>query len=329
MEKDLYITLIYKELKGELSDSEAIQLKTFYDESETNRELRDEIHLSWMLSQDGGDIGEINVEDDLGKVKSTLGHSDNVEATAKVVPMWRRLATIAAIVIPLLGIGFFFFQNLNQNEVTTYTADFNEIKEVELEDGTKVWLNWSSELEVAANFNGSQRNVKLTGEAFFDVAENQDKPFIIQADDISVTVLGTSFNIKKSETAQTVTVVSGKVKVENKDNSVVLVKNEKVVCTLATQQLAKETLLNKNELAWKTGVLAYKNEPLESVVKQLEDLYSMRIDIENAVLLTCGVNIVSNVTDFQTVIKKVANAVNCEVNQTDHNAYQLTGGTCN
>jgi len=328
MEKDFYITLIYKELKGELSDSEAEQLKTFYKESEDNRTLRDEIQLSWMLSQDGGgEIGDIDIEADLGKVKSTLGHSDKVEQTAKVVPMWRRLATIAAIVIPLLGIGAFFFQN--QGEVTTYTSTLGEIKEVNLEDGTKVWLHWDSKLEVAADFNGTQRNVKLTGEAFFDVAKNQEKPFIIKSDEINVTVLGTSFNIKKSEEKQIVSVVSGKVKVENKDDSVTLEKDEKAIYTSTTQQLLKEPLLNKNEFAWKMKVVAYKNEPLQSVVKQLEELYSMSINIENTALLTCGINIVSNATDFQTVIKKVANAVNCEVKQTDDNAYQLTGGSCN
>lgn len=332
MEKDFYTTLIYKELKGELLDSEAEMLKAFYDESEANRTLRDEIQLSWMLSQDGGASSnlDIDIEADLGKVKSTLGHSVEREQTVKVVPMWRRLATIAAVVIPLLGIGFFIFQNMNQDigEPQIYTASYNEIKEVQLKDGTKIWLNWGTELEVAADFNGSERNVKLDGEAYFEVAKNQEKPFNIQADAINVTVLGTSFNIKKSETEQSVSVMSGKVKVVGSDNAVILEKNEKAIYIAATEQLAKDSLLNKNEIAWKTKVFIYKNESLGSVVSQLETLFSKRITIENEALLTCKISFVSNATDLQTILKKVADAVKGEFQQTDHDAFQISGGSC-
>ena len=168
MNKDYYISLMYKELKGELSDSEAQTLKAFYNESSDNRELRDEIQLSWMLSQEVGDASEldIDVSADLQKVKSTLNHTTQIrKPTTKIVPMWRRLASVAAIAIPLMVGAFFLFQFLNQETTTTYQAT-NAIKEIQLEDGYKISLNQNSELEVAANFNKTNRNVKLNGEAF-------------------------------------------------------------------------------------------------------------------------------------------------------------------
>jgi len=143
MDRHFYISLMYKELKGELSDSEVETLKAFYNESSANRELRDEIQLSWMLSQEVGDVAEIDidVQADLQKVKSTLNHTPQIEQqTAKIVPMWRRLVSIAAIAIPLMVGAFFLFQFLNQNKTITYQAT-NAIKEIQLEDGSTISLN--------------------------------------------------------------------------------------------------------------------------------------------------------------------------------------------
>jgi len=331
MDRDFYISLMYKELKGELSDSEAQTLKAFYNESSANRELRDEIQLSWMLAQEVGEVSEIDidVEADLKKVKSTLHHQIQEEKpTAKVVPMWRRLASVAAIAIPLMIGAFFLFQFLNQKTVTTYQAT-NAIKEIQLEDGSKISLNHNSQLEVAANFNETIRSVKLDGEAFFDVAKDEEKAFVIQIDDVDVTVLGTSFNIRENENQISVTVISGTVKVESETNSVILNKNEKAIYIKQTQDLSQNSIYNKNDTSWKTGVFTFKSEPLAKVIYDLENIFSKKIILEDSRLEKCGIALVVNSNDFQTVINKVANAVNCEIKKTDDNTFQLSGGSCN
>lgn len=331
MDRDFYISLMYKELKGELSDSEAQTLKAFYNESSANRELRDEIQLSWMLSQEVGEVSEIDidVEADLQKVKSTLHHQLQTEKpTAKIVPMWRRLASVAAIAIPLMVGAFFLFQFLNQKTITTYQAT-NAVKEIQLEDGSTISLNQNSQLEVAANFNETDRNVKLDGEAFFDVARNEEKVFVIQIDEMKVTVLGTSFNIKENNDHVSVTVISGTVKVESKTNSVTLNKNEKAVYIKKNQNLSPDLGYNKNDTSWKTGVYVYKGTPLGQALFQLENAFSKKIILENSELEKCGVSLVTNTKDFQTILKKIANAVNCEIKKTNDDTFTLSGGSCN
>ena len=330
MDRDFYISLMYKELKGELSDSEVETLKAFYNESSANRELRDEIQLSWMLSQEVSDVDEINVDvqTDLQKVKSTLNHTPQIEKqTAKVIPMWRRLASVAAIAIPLMVGAFFLFRFLNQNKITTYQAT-NAIKEIQLEDGSKVSLNQNSELEVAANFNETERNVTLNGEAFFDVAKDQEKAFIIQVDEMKVTVLGTSFNINENDNHISITVISGTVKVESETNSVTLNKNEKAIYLKKNKELSQNSIYNKNDTSWKTGVFTFRSQPIGEVLHQLENIFSKKITLEDSRIEKCGVSIVVNTTDFQTVLKKVADAVNCEIKKTDDGSFLLSGGEC-
>jgi len=184
-------------------------------------------------------------------------------------------------------------------------------------------------LEVAADFNETTRSVKLDGEAFFDVAKDKEKAFVIQIDDVEVTVLGTSFNIKENENQVSVTVISGTVKVESETNSVTLNKNEKAVYIKQTQDLSQNNISNKNDAAWKTGVFTYKSQPLAGVIFQLENIFSKKIFLEDSRIEKCGVSIVANTTDFQTILKKVADAVNCEIKKTDDNTFTLSGGKCN
>lgn len=330
MEKDFYISLIYKELKGELSDSELQTLQQFYAESETNRTLRDEIQLSWMMSQevDENINLDIDVEDDLKKVKTNLNHLPSKEIERKIISMWRRVASIAAILIPLIVGGVFLFQKLNTDSAVILQAD-NGVKVIDLKDGSKVWLNENSQLELAADFNQSERNVILQGEAFFDIAKNQEKTFNIKTGNITVSVLGTSFNVKENNNQLTVSVISGKVKVESKNDSVILVKNEKVVFEKSNQQFSKTNLSNTNEFSWKTKNFIYKNESLQNVVNQLENIFSKKIEIQNSEIQDCGISFVLNANDFQSVLNKVADAVHCEIKTTETNTYQLIGGECN
>ena len=146
---------------------------------------------------------------------------------------------------------------------------------------------------------------------------------------MKVTVVGTSFNIKENENQVSVTVISGTVKVESETNSVTLNKNEKAVYIKKNQSLSQNNISNKNDAAWKIGVFTFKNEPLSKVVNQLENIFSKKITIENPEVSKCGISLVTNTKDFQTILNKVADAVNCEIKKMDDGSFQLSGGSCN
>jgi ferric-dicitrate binding protein FerR (iron transport regulator) len=160
---------------------------------------------------------------------------------------------------------------------------------IELADGTRVWLNNGSKLKYPSQFTGKKRVVHLIGEAFFDVAHNSQKPFIVKTKEIQVTALGTEFNVMAYEGEGIVeaTLVSGKVKVEKR------LKNGKAkeICIMKPNQIVKLDLKNrvyssnntniKKYVSWIDGVLVFDNDPIDEVVRRLSKWYNVEFVIVN------------------------------------------------
>ena len=152
---------------------------------------------------------------------------------------------------------------------------------VVLPDGTKVWLNAASSLTYPSRFTTSERLVKVTGEAFFEVAKDVRKPFKVQAADHTVEVLGTSFNINAytDEPATKTTLLEGSVRVVNSNN------NNKVLKP-GQQAVIKGTELSVSEvetdevMAWKNGYFHFKDAGIKEVMRALQRWYDIEIVYE-------------------------------------------------
>lgn len=163
-------------------------------------------------------------------------------------------------------------------------ADKDENKYLILSDSTRVWLNSSSKLEYPEQFEGSSREVYLTGEAFFDVKNAAKMPFIIHTGDVRTTVLGTEFNIKAYPDMDEVVVAvkQGKVSISRKNEVLAtLVKNQELtVNTRLSATQAEERILNtKIAGSWIEGYLDFEDEPMGAIVKDLERVYSVQIEL--------------------------------------------------
>jgi ferric-dicitrate binding protein FerR (iron transport regulator) len=163
-----------------------------------------------------------------------------------------------------------------------------------LEDGTQVWLNADSHLAYSTDFtSGTTREVFLEGEAFFEVTENKDKPFIVNTGSLSVKVLGTAFNVKSFEKDATVetTLVHGKVQIETSvnDNNVFLFPNQQAVFVKQSGQVIVQNQIEAMEyVGWKSGKLYFKNETFGAIVRELERWYDVKIHLEGKQLLECS-----------------------------------------
>ena len=152
-----------------------------------------------------------------------------------------------------------------------------------LADGTVVTLNADSKIRYPAQFSGKDRQVLLEGEAFFDVAEDSLRPFIVKTNGMDVRVLGTCFNMKAypDENQQT-TLVRGAVEVSLNQQQVVLSPGEQVTCV--EHELKVEQVDIHPYIAWKNERFVFENEPLEDVLKKLERWYNIDVFIQNAAL---------------------------------------------
>ncbi|MBT33800.1 MAG: hypothetical protein CMO01_29395 [Thalassobius sp.] len=210
----------------------------------------------------------------------------------------------AAVIILMLSVGWYYYQDKKVEKVEktvpkeityiTKSTSRGQNSTLNLPDGSLVRLNAESSLKIPDNFGKENREVFLSGEAFFEVNRDTLRPFIIHSGDLLTTVLGTSFNITSypDDQLQQIAVVSGRVSVMNLDTSSNNYSKEPAL--LLPKQLLiydKESKVNQikhdidleNVVAWTEGVLIYQNENLKKILKDLERWYGVEISVSPAV----------------------------------------------
>lgn len=178
------------------------------------------------------------------------------------------------------------FSHSDGDETLEITEDiiYNKIEtplggkyQVNLPDGSKVWLNSASSLRFPALFSGNTREVELSGEAFFDVASNKNKPFKVITKDQIVEVLGTQFNINSYGDEETIktTLIEGSVKIIYKDKVVLLTPGQQ----FQPNELKPKVIEADTEevIAWKNGYFLFKNEGIHSIMRKLSRWYNVEV----------------------------------------------------
>lgn len=195
---------------------------------------------------------------------------------------WRWVAVAAAITL-LFGVGYFF-------RPITVEAPRGDFAEVTLPDGSHVQLNSESSLTYRAHFLGT-RNVRLEGEAFFEVTRSDDR-FVVETFNARTTVLGTSFNVRvrpdEPMANTTVVVASGSVRVSakggDKDGVVLGAGEQSHVIASADRPTAPESIILERRLAWRTGGLAFSDQPFSIIFAEIERRYDVNIEASDDVL---------------------------------------------
>ena len=153
---------------------------------------------------------------------------------------------------------------------------------ITLTDGTRIKLNSNSKLIFPETFSAHSREVELEGEAFFEVSRDPSRPFTITSGNLKTRVLGTSFNVKAyaASNAIKVAVASGKVmvtsdKLNGSNDELTLLPNEMAVYSKTSDELTMKSFNSLDELAWKDGVLAFKNRDINHITKELAKWYGV------------------------------------------------------
>ncbi len=194
-------------------------------------------------------------------------------------------------------------QEIKTAEEQIISAQNGSRSKVLLPDGTTVWLNGGTKLYYDYEFSGPQREVRLDGEAFFDVVKQKDRPFIVHAGKIDIKVHGTAFNVKYYQGDKNIeaTLLHGKIEVTDNTNkakpSVFLVPNQKLIIPVAEplkteKSEAKKTyeLVNLDtklqekeriEIAWVYNRIEFRGETFEELARKLERWYNVKIEFED------------------------------------------------
>lgn len=211
----------------------------------------------------------------------------NESAEIRKLPRRRWLAIAASVAILLVG-GWSLSRYFQTPEQLVFQTAFGEIKHLELPDGSSVTLNANSTLAYPEFWNsGELRQVKLTGEAFFEVKKKSgNEAFIVNAGETVVRVLGTSFNVNARQSAS-VSLIEGKVQLTQKENTGELILNpgETAQFDKKNNQFIFLNELTEQSISWKDHIWSFQKTPLPEVLQRIEDEFGLKSELGDTSLL--------------------------------------------
>ena len=162
-----------------------------------------------------------------------------------------------------------------------------------LPDGSKVWLNAASSIKFPSAFNDKERKVEVTGEAYFEITKDVNRPFKVDGGGQEIEVLGTSFNINiyADESTRKTTLITGSIKITNNNQTAILKPGQQAnISNLEISKIHLIQVQTNDVLAWKNGLFNFEGLPLSSVMKQLERWYDIetKYDEKTAKLIFRG-----------------------------------------
>ncbi len=289
MNKKELENLLGRHKAGKTTAQEERYLEEFFSTYKPNGD-------SWDAQQ-LGDKNDFNSRL-LDAIQSAVHEQDdeqNNTSTLRRFAVWRYAAVLALLIAAGFAVhrwvGTPLETQTNHTVWVEKVTHHGEKVTFKLPDGSIIKLNAGSKLEFPSAFLHDERRVKLTGEAFFEVARNEKKPFVIQSGHIITTVLGTSFNISAypEKDVIEVAVATGKVKVESiqADNEqgqsdvVYLHPDRKATYRLKENELLVSAFNPDIDLAWRAGVLSFSHADEITVIQELERWYGVELTVMN------------------------------------------------
>jgi ferric-dicitrate binding protein FerR (iron transport regulator) len=248
----------------------------------------------WKEIKEMNSDKEIDVDKAWNKLHSRLSENGLIKEAPVVRRSFVRTAyfRVAAAVLLLFGIGSVLLymndKGLLSHKTVVATTDNQKNLQVTLPDGSNIFLNRNTRLSYRENFGRHGRNVILSGEAFFEIARDENNPFIVDAGNASVKVLGTSFNIisNNQDSAVEVFVKTGQVMVSGNENNNNLILDPGYIGTMFQKRSEKSVNNDPNYMSWNTGLLVYDGQTLDVVFRDLKRVYNMDIVADDPDIIT-------------------------------------------
>ena len=262
MKRDLEI--INRYLRGEAAPEERIRIMKMIDEDPSFRKE----FLAMRKIYDA-----LLISDDIGGMKKRV-------RKGMAVRILRFVASMAAAASLAVGVTYFIMSDKEEENIMVqrFEAPEGHRTEAVLSDGTMICLNSGSRLEILSS-GKNERRVRLDGEAYLNVAHNEDRPFILETSEMEVKVLGTSFDVSTYGNVHSVVLVEGSVEVNNAVSSekTVIEPDQMYVFDRSTGQSGVKYVDALSMVTWKDGYLNLQNMTVEELFSRLEHYYGVRI----------------------------------------------------
>lgn len=299
--------LIIKFLNNSCTDAELNEVIRWVNEdalNENSKKWAIEDWESYQLDEDFGDDEKFSILFDKiqHKIDSNYPkHKLSKNNTSKLHLFTAWLTRAAAILlIPVLAFLFYTFSqnnsqianNLNPTiDSLEITAPIGSRTMVQLSDNSKVYLNYGSKLKYPQNFTGDNREVILSGEGYFDVSHNPEKPFIVHTEKLKIKALGTIFNVQAypEDGSISTTLVDGKVAIEQYEANDftktigTMVPGQHVTYNVTTEVVLCTEGKTEKYVSWKDGIIVFEDTPISQVTDRLNKMFNVDIEVSNDV----------------------------------------------
>ncbi|MDR1723636.1 MAG: FecR domain-containing protein [Tannerella sp.] len=278
---------IIKYFAGELSQIERINL---LKDSESDPDLREKIlavqNVRGIFALDSANIDRDEARRHYALLMRKIRNNAIRNAMFTVMKY-------AAVVVLTVGTTLWFATSIKHEQPTPLAVNQElyvppgQRARITLPDSSIVWLNAGSTLHYPSVF-GTDRRVDLTGEAYFEVAKDRTKPFIVAAGQLEVEAVGTEFNVQNYPKTEcvSITLIEGAVNVcmaDNKNNVRAMTPNQQLLCKNGNINI--EDGFDKDLLLWKDGIYSFKQDNLEDIIAQLMLYYDVKIVVTNKNIL--------------------------------------------
>ena len=276
---DINPDLLVKYLLEEASPQEKALTEQWIAASDDHRKQFHDFKLIWETSKQLAASTQIDENDSWQRFQQRI-HAP-AKQPAPVRPLQRRLplARIAAIVVLVLGVGALAALLFPANKSMELQSN-NTVLHDTLPDGSVITLNKNSRITYPQRFTGGTRSTALQGEAFFNVAPDTKKPFIVHVNDITVKVLGTSFNVRSIGGRTEVIVETGRVQVSRQQHTVELRPKERLSIAPADSAMIKQPVTDKLYNYYRSREFVCDSTPLWKLAEVLQEAYGINIVIE-------------------------------------------------
>jgi transmembrane sensor len=283
---------IKKYLEGKTTGSEAEHIRKWLKNEENDPESRKILGEIWANSNIILEGLEPDFEMMLNQVHQRINNQVTILQTtptkikvrsADIFSIFSKVAAI--LILPLMFLSLYLYFNPKQNSQSIsvsvreiYTKPGTRTK-IELSDGTKVWLNDGTTFRYPEKFTGSNREVYVDGEAYFEVKSNPKNPFVVNNSMMNTVVTGTHFNLNaySADHYFEATLQEGKINLEKDNHNIVMKPGEQIQFDAMLEKTVKKNVDPENASAWIDGKLIFKDEKLGTAIKKLARWYNVEI----------------------------------------------------
>ena len=318
--------LISRYLSGNVTEDQVRELEEWVAARPENKHVFMEMKQAWMLTGMSKNTTDVNIEAAWRGVSNQVFDQDNVVPLTSTFNR-RRWMSIAASMVLLATASFLIYQFI-ADQPTHYLAAANQSEEILLADGSQVVLNRSSSLRYGTDKKDNQRQVELQGDAYFNVARDESRPFIINTDDVEIQVLGTSFYVDARSAQDQVHVIveSGKVAVRTDSMEHILVAGEKAVFNKKNLKLEKLINEDGNFNSIKTNTLVFEKSPLSTVIHDLNRQYNVNIQLASKQLSSCELTSTFQDKSLPAILEIIKSSLGINIRQSQNQI--LFEGNC-